>query len=128
MINTSEFNTRLKKILDYYGLSASAFAEVITVQRSSISHILSGRNKPSLDFISKVLNAFPEIDLLWLLSGVGDFPRNTTPPLPKTEKAQELAKPTNPVATISSGDELIERIVIFYKDGSFKNYAMNPSK
>ena len=128
MINTTEFNTRLKKILEYYGLSASAFAEVVTVQRSSISHILSGRNKPSLDFISKVLNAFPEIDLLWLLSGTGDFPRNTTPPLAKTEKSQELAKPTNPVATISSDDELIERIVIFYKDGSFKNYAMNPSK
>ena len=128
MINTTEFNTRLKKILEYYGLSASAFAEVVTVQRSSISHILSGRNKPSLDFISKVLNAFPEIDLLWLLSGTGDFTRNTTPPLAKTEKSQELAKPTNPVATISSDDELIERIVIFYKDGSFKNYAMNPSK
>ena len=128
MINTTEFNTRLKKILEYYGLSASAFAEVVTVQRSSISHILSGRNKPSLDFISKVLNAFPEIDLRWLLSGTGDFTRNTTPPLAKTEKSQELAKPTNPVATISSDDELIERIVIFYKDGSFKNYAMTPSK
>ena len=88
MINTSEFNTRLKKILDYYGLSASAFAEVITVQRSSISHILSGRNKPSLDFITKVLNAFPEIDLLWLLSGTGDFPRSATPPLPKMKNLQ----------------------------------------
>lgn len=64
MINTTEFNTRLKKILDYYNLSASTFAETITVQRSSISHILSGRNKPSLEFISKVLTAFPEIDLL----------------------------------------------------------------
>lgn len=124
MINTTEFNTRLKKILDYYGLSASAFAEVITVQRSSISHILSGRNKPSLDFISKVLNAFPEIDLLWLLSGVGDFPRNTTPPLPKNE---ESAKPTQPIAKISSNDEQIERIVIFYKDGRFENFVMNPS-
>ena len=128
MINTSEFNTRLKKILDYYGLSASAFAEVITVQRSSISHILSGRNKPSLDFITKVLNAFPEIDLLWLLSGTGDFPRTTTTPTPKSEESQVLAKPVNPVAAISNGDELIERIVIFYKDGSFKNYETNPSK
>ena len=125
MINTSEFNTRLKKILDYYGLSASAFAEVITVQRSSISHILSGRNKPSLDFISKVLNAFPEIDLLWLLNGTGDFHRSTSTPPTKTEVT---AKPTNPLAAISNGDELIERIIIFYKDGSFKNYAMNPSK
>ena len=73
MINTTHFSSRLKKILDYYSLSASAFAETIAVQRSSISHILSGRNKPSLEFLTKVLNAFPEIDLLWLLSGEGDF-------------------------------------------------------
>ena len=78
MINTTEFNTRLKKILDYYGLSASAFAEIITVQRSSISHILSGRNKPSLEFITKVLHAFPDIDLAWILSGSGEFPKKTT--------------------------------------------------
>ena len=108
--------------------SLADFSKKINIPKGNISHILTGRNKPSLDFISKVLNAFPEIDLLWLLSGTGDFPRNTTPPLAKIKKSQELAKPTNPVATISSDDELIERIVIFYKDGSFKNYAMNPSK
>ena len=50
MINTTEFNTRLKNILDYYGLTASGFANIIKIQRSSISHILSGRNKPSLEF------------------------------------------------------------------------------
>ena len=79
MIDTTEFNTRLKKILDYYGLSASAFAEVITVQRSSISHILSGRNKPSLEFITKVVNAFPDIDLLWLLSDASFHIHNFDP-------------------------------------------------
>ncbi len=103
MINTSEFNTRLKKILDYYGLSASAFAEVITVQRSSISHILSGRNKPSLDFITKVLNAFPEIDLLWLLSGVGDFLETPRPTSQNLEPSSKLAN-LESLATISSDD------------------------
>ena len=92
MIDTTEFNTRLKKILDYYGLSASAFAEVITVQRSSISHILSGRNKPSLEFITKVVNAFPDIDLLWLLSGVGEVPKSTAP-LPKVKPTQNVSNP-----------------------------------
>jgi len=134
MINTTEFNTRLKKILDYYGLSASAFAEIITVQRSSISHILSGRNKPSLEFITKVLNAFPDIELLWLLSGVGEFPKSTAP-LPKVEPTPISSNPitanqiyANPITAISNDDDSIERIVIFYKDGSFKNYSTNTSK
>ena len=124
MINTTEFNTRLKKILDYYSLSASAFAEIVTVQRSSISHILSGRNKPSLEFITKVLNAFPDIELLWLLSGVGEFPRSAAPP----PKIEPTPIPLNPISVISKDDEAIERIVIFYRDGSFKNYSTNTSK
>ena len=129
MINTTEFNTRLKKILDYYGLSASAFAEIVTVQRSSISHILSGRNKPSLEFITKVLNAFPDIELLWLLSGVGEFPKSTAPPQ-KVEPSQIPLNPitANPIAAISNEEDSIERIVIFYRDGSFKNYSMKASK
>ena len=68
MINTNKFIKQLNKIMDYYGLSASAFAELIQVQRSSISHILSGRNKPSLDFILKLNTAFPDVNLYWLLN------------------------------------------------------------
>lgn len=124
MINTTEFNTRLKKILDYYSLSASAFAEMVSVQRSSISHILSGRNKPSLEFISKILNTFPEIDFLWLLNGSGEFPKPTAPP----QKTEPLLQSSNPIAAISNDDQTIERIVIFYRDGTFKNYAMNTPK
>ena len=59
MINTEDFIKRLQKVIDYYGESASSFAEKIGVQRSSISHILSGRNKPSLDFILKSISLFP---------------------------------------------------------------------
>ena len=124
MINTTEFNTRLKKILDYYGLSASAFAESVKVQRSSISHILSGRNKPSLEFISKVLNAFPEVDLTWFLNGTGDFPK-TTAPLPKSDPAT-ITSNTSEINSIK--DDSIDRIVIFYKDGRFKSYSTNSEK
>jgi len=125
MINTAEFNTRLKKILDYHNLSASAFAEKVSVQRSSISHILSGRNKPSLEFITKVANAFPDIELLWLLSGDGEFPKSSAP-LSKNELQQISLIPT---AAISDEDaSSIERIVIFYRDGSFKNYSTNTAK
>ena len=65
MINNEEFTKRLQKVIDYYGETASSFAEKIGVQRSSISHILSGRNKPSLDFVLKVLSSFPEVELYW---------------------------------------------------------------
>jgi antitoxin component HigA of HigAB toxin-antitoxin module len=60
--------------LDYYGLNASAFADKIGVQRSSLSHLLSGRNKPSLDFI-KILDVFPDVDLYWMINGKGSFPK-----------------------------------------------------
>lgn len=63
MIDITEFNSRLEKIINYYGLSASAFSEKISVQRSSISHIISGRNKPSLDFIIRFLKHFLKLIL-----------------------------------------------------------------
>ena len=124
MIDTTEFNTRLEEILKHYGLSASAFAEKISVQRSSISHILSGRNKPSLDFIDKVIQAFPEIDLIWLLSGRGKLIASA--PLltqPLSVKSTTEAHPAINARINDSED--IDRIVIFYNDGSFKNYTMN---
>ena len=61
---------RIIKIMDESGLSASKFAEKIGVPRSGLSHVLSGRNKPSLDYVIKLINAFPEVDVNWLLNGV----------------------------------------------------------
>jgi len=71
MINNEEFVIRLRKVIDFYDETASSFAENIGVQRSSISHILSGRNKPSLDFVLKVLSAYPDVELYWLLNKIG---------------------------------------------------------
>lgn len=59
--------------MDEKGVSSSAFADAIDVQRSSISHILSGRNKPSLDLIQKILNRYSDIDPGWLLTGKGNM-------------------------------------------------------
>ena len=134
MLNIDDFTKRLKKILDHYNESASSFAEHIGVQRSSISHILSGRNKPSLDFILKIINNYPEVELYWLLNGKGQFPikddqnkdTDNSPDLFKEvtsvtnndsipEKNQNLLKG-------KSNHSEIERIVIFFKNGSFINY------
>ena len=127
MINTTGFNSRLEIILKHYGLSASVFAEKISVQRSSISHILSGRNKPSLDFIDKVLQVFPEIDLVWLLSGKGNL-HNTTTPLDQPGAAKPPVETQPSTSSVINDSEGLDRIVIFYQDGSFKNYKMNTKK
>jgi transcriptional regulator with XRE-family HTH domain len=68
---------RILLILKVKNLTASKFADEIGVQRSSISHILSGRNLPSLDLIQKILKTFPEVSSEWLLNGVG--PMSKTP-------------------------------------------------
>jgi len=130
MVNTDDFIKRIEKILDYYNLTASSFADKIGVQRSSISHLLSGRNKPSLDFILKILDIFPEIDLYWILNGKGSFPKSneelTTsyPPISSdTEDSQSNHSEKNDtIIETKSGNETIERIVIFYKNGHFKEY------
>ena len=62
---------RIEEILLKYLLSSAQFADMIGVQRSSISHILSGRNKPSFDFIEKILIKYPEINADWLITGRG---------------------------------------------------------
>ncbi len=62
---------RIKKFIDAQNLSSSAFANEIGVQRSSVSHVLSGRNKPSLDFVIKIKERYPDVNLDWLLSGKG---------------------------------------------------------
>jgi transcriptional regulator with XRE-family HTH domain len=111
MINNEAFTKRLQKVIDFYDESALSFAKKIGVQRSSISHILSGRNKPSLDFIMKVLSSCPEVELYWLLNGKGTFHTKATP----LENNSQIAFKENK-------DKTIERIVIFYKDGSFKSF------
>ncbi|WP_298901958.1 helix-turn-helix transcriptional regulator [uncultured Psychroserpens sp.] len=127
MINNEEFTKRLQKVINFYGESASSFAEKIGVQRSSISHILSGRNKPSLDFVLKVLSSFPEVELYWLMNGKGHFPSKQkeahTPQVSET-KQKSIANHTTPSPS-PSHDKDIDRIVIFYKDGTFKNFEQS---
>ncbi|MFT7442625.1 MAG: transcriptional regulator with XRE-family HTH domain [Maribacter sp.] len=114
MINSLEFTTRIKKVMDFHDLSASLFADRIGVQRSSISHILSGRNKPSLDFVLKITSEFKDVDIHWLLNGKGSFPKI---------KETENRTPSSTLFTDTSNDEKrIQRIVVFYTDGTFEEY------
>ena len=67
---------RIKEILTQERLSPARFAELVGVQRSSVSHIISGRNKPSLDFLQKILTHFEHISPDWLITGKGPYKRS----------------------------------------------------
>lgn len=121
MINNEDFAKRLQEIIDFFGESASSFAEKIGVQRSSISHILSGRNKPSLDFILKILSMYPEVEMYWLLNGKGTFPASNVAPNEASKKTEPPLHIQTQLKLTSDGKN-IERIVIFYSDGTFKNF------
>lgn len=120
MVNNLQFAERLKKMMKFYGLTATALAESIDVQRSSISHLLSGRNKPSLDFVLKILESYPKVELYWLLKGEGTFPKEkiTNSASPKLLGTKNEKFDLNKV----SEDETIEKIVLFYKNGTFKSF------
>jgi transcriptional regulator with XRE-family HTH domain len=117
MINSEDFTNRLKKMMEHHQLSASTFADKVGVQRSSISHILSGRNKPSLDFVLKVTAEFKDVDIHWLLNGIGVFP------IVKISKEKSTTS-TPPFFTSEKGalGKTIQRIVVFYEDGTFEEY------
>ncbi|MCM4152522.1 XRE family transcriptional regulator [Arenibacter sp. N53] len=105
-------------------MSASVFADTIGVQRSGISHLLAGRNKPSLEFVLKVVSSFPEVDLYWLIYGEGVFPKKakTTPSSnPAVGRVIKRESSDDP----NSKHRTIDKIVIFYSDGSFKAYSEN---
>ena len=80
MLEHSKIIERIKRIISDSGLSNSSFADKIGVPRSSISHILSGRNNPSLDLIIKILRNFDDISADFLLKG------KVSPPIDKDSK------------------------------------------
>lgn len=127
MVNTSDFSKRLQKIIDFYDLTATSFSEKIAFNRSTISHIVSGRNKPSLEFVIKVLEAYPEVDFYWLLNGKGSFPTDSIKQSPKKNSSSSKSDTPEPIQAIQDSDKpittkAIERIVFFYKDGTFSQY------
>lgn len=138
MVNSDDFSKRLKKIFDYYELSASSFADKIDVGRASISHILSGRNKPSLDFVMRVVSTFEEVELYWLLNGKGQFPSssiNEQKPIEKKVEESNISKVENSKRDLnvavdntqpSKTGKQIKKVIIFYNDGSFESYENYP--
>ncbi|MEC7263349.1 MAG: helix-turn-helix transcriptional regulator [Bacteroidota bacterium] len=126
-----EIVSRIQTIIDFYGLTVSAFADQIGVQRSSISHLLNGRNKPSLDFVLKLVQTFPDVNLYWLLKGEGNFPNTADVVEPSgTKQVGAAAQSTQPIERelplpaekMAGGKPEPVKIVIFYPDGTFESF------
>lgn len=153
-----EIKDRLQYILEAENLSATQFTDILGVQRSSMSHILSGRNKPSLDYLQKILTKFPAYNANWLILGEGEIQKEQMPqqatngnriysPNPPTNtlftnvntpKEEEIIPPAPPVQEETKSEQLakmpdtppktevppkkIDKIVIFYTDGTFQDY------
>lgn len=75
-------------------ITAKQFAVEIGIQPSGMSHILSGRNNPSLEFVSKVIRRYPEIDANWLLLGKGEMYTSGAVESPAVSEPTLFAPPT----------------------------------
>lgn len=64
---------RIKEIMDREGMSQSQFADFIGVNRPTLSHVIAGRNNPSMEIVMKIHHKFPKINVLWLLDGKGSY-------------------------------------------------------
>lgn len=106
-------NTRLLSFLSAENITQSQFADTLGVARGSISHILSGRNKPGFDFFEKLAESFPNLSLSWLITGKGkmyygdqDSPAGDMSGTFKSPSVKDISK-----------------IVVFFSDGTFKEYT-----
>jgi transcriptional regulator with XRE-family HTH domain len=130
MLNTERFLERLEFLMENNQLNATAFAEKIGVQRSSVSHILSKRNKPSLEFMLKIYEHFEQVNLEWLILGNQNIP---LPPPPKDtnetlemdliqeDQKKEIVQNVQAFDGVQKNEE-VSQIIQLYKDGSFRTY------
>ncbi len=138
---------RFKQLLEEKNLTATRFAAMIKVNASAMSHILNGRSKPGFDVLDKIAQAFPDVNLNWLISGKGSLYNNriSTPakevekipvqknlfeeeekrfPIEeKNTKGEEILRPAVSVASIPTAKgKKVKRIILFFEDGSFEDY------
>ena len=138
---------RILKIMEREGLTPSKFAESIGIQRSAMSHIISGRNNPSLDVLLKILERFTYVDSDWLLFGKGEMVRehvftNMLENRPNVQVVAENRKeigvetPVNiqkqpvveQVICQEKPSKNVSKIMIFYSDNTFDTFVPEKNK
>lgn len=136
-------------VIEHYQLSPKELADKCNVQRSAISHLINGRNRPSVSFLSTLSDAYPELDTRWLLHGKGKMftsVSNSVVPSEKSvdrglesteetsvndtyvtrlEKGQCISTvvQNNQIRVDSAESKKIERVIVCYTDGTFTTYS-----
>ncbi|OFY45038.1 MAG: hypothetical protein A2X18_13960 [Bacteroidetes bacterium GWF2_40_14] len=134
---------RLQQFLTLEQLSPARLSEIIGIQRSGLSHILSGRNKPGFDFIQKLLLKFPSLNAEWLITGKGKMYKEQSSLKPEIKQeivaapqisdytlfSPEVKKsepPENLVKEISLTDDdkkrILKKMIFVYSDNTFSEY------
>lgn len=122
---------RISRFIDYKNITPGELAEMLEVQRSNISHILNGRNKPGAAFIQKFLNVFPDVNARWLLTGSGEMIFETGN-LPEIENdVREVKSESEPVYKTADKElphapdtpsKEIDKIILLHSDNTFSLY------
>ncbi len=112
-MNYTEITSRILDFVASLEISAAEFANQVGIPRSSLSHLQSGRNKPTLELIDKIILRYPELDLLWVLKGEHKEIQRASLP---SREAMEISAPKE------FNDKTVESIVWFYTDGTFKTF------
>lgn len=153
IVTFASMKNRIEQVIEYFGMTPSQFADTIGVQRPTLHHILSGRNNASLDIVSRIRSAFPEVNVDWMISGEGEMLRNSSPTdqLPENnsdsslfgdlfqsaensknqsspKRARKKAIPEIPaelptIPIVSQEPKEIAEVIVFYTDGSFSKIS-----
>lgn len=140
----NDIKDRIALLVEYKGLNSSRFADIIDIQRSRMSHVMSGRNNPSIDVIAKIVEKFPDISMSWLVTGMGDMLvlpnelscsssniKEEDEPVYNSSKTSDNKTSVDNSSSFnkslssfipSANTKQIDRIIVFYKDDSFKEY------
>ena len=131
MLNNTAIVSRIEEVRKNNQLTAASFATKIGVRRSAISHILSGRNKPSLEFLMKIHDSFDEVKLEWLILGnPTPLSKNLEIPANHTE-INQLTNVLDNVLPVSKSDisnesesaEAPKEIIYLYENGKFERFT-----
>lgn len=115
---------RIVKFMEVEKLSPAQFADAIGVQRSNISHILSERNKPGLDFIDKMLTTYPQLSAEWLIKGEGTmYKEPQEQSLFSNEQLSKLSEQAKDVNKVNYSAENIEQKVITENKQPLENFS-----
>jgi len=131
-----EISDRLEQLMAKLGENAASFSEKLGVQRSSLSHLLSARNKPSVDFLEKLLAVYPSLSITWLITGKGEMMPDEVPSPLKQDTTEMISGQTDKklsgMDTVSKTNQRFDiqqsnsmkpiKVMLFYANGTFEVY------